>query len=125
MAQDHRRAVSGDFDYVVGSVGVRFGKISDDDFVDTLMLIVVWSVHSRRLGFNKFSQHCSPRFEIMLEAQHGQNNAPCLRTSDADDTNAAATRRRGDGDDGIVEIHSYLWFDQGIVFRGRLLTTAL
>ena len=34
VAQDDGRAVGGDFDDVVGGVGVRLLEVSDDDFVD-------------------------------------------------------------------------------------------
>ena len=34
VPQDHRGSVGGDFDDVVGGVGVRLLEVSDDDFVD-------------------------------------------------------------------------------------------
>jgi hypothetical protein len=125
MAQDDRRAVRGDFDNVVGGVRMRLGKISNDNFVDSLTLaltLIVWSGRPRPLGswihgktlaggspattrFHQFSQHRAPRLKIMLQAQHGQSNAARFWSSKTDDADAAATRRGGDGDDGVVEVH--------------------
>ena len=36
VAQDHGRTVGGDFDDVIGGVGMRLGKVGDNDFVDAL-----------------------------------------------------------------------------------------
>ncbi len=125
MAQDHRRAVSGDLDDVVHRVGVRLGKIADDDFIDG----IVWRrcprvfAHgrarleasflagegTRATWFHELSQRRSSGFEIMFQAQHGGSNGACLRASNTDHPNAAATRWGGDGDDGVVEVHSDLF----------------
>src|SRR6202040_4206595 len=121
MLQDHRRAMSGDFDSVVGCVRVRLGKISNDNFIDAPTL-TVWggrprspgsSIHGKTLAgegarptwFHQLSQYRAPRFEVVFQAQHGQSNAARFRSREPDDADAATTRRGGNGDDGVVEIH--------------------
>jgi hypothetical protein len=39
--------------------------------------------------------------------QHGAGNRTRFRTGEANHADAAATRRRSDGDDGVVEIHAH------------------
>jgi len=41
----------------------------------------------------------------MFEAQHWFGNGAGFRTGDPDDTDSTAAGRRGDGDDGVVEVH--------------------
>ena len=51
MCREHnRRTVGGDLDDVVGGVGMGLGEVSDDDFVDALLVWhgFVWSGYSVR-----------------------------------------------------------------------------
>jgi hypothetical protein len=41
----------------------------------------------------------------MFEAKHRSRNAARFRSSEANNADAAAALRRGDGDDGIVKVH--------------------
>jgi hypothetical protein len=60
---------------------------------------------ARVTRFHEFTQHSAPRFQVMFQAQHGQSNAARLRSREPDDSDAATTRRGGNGDDGVLEIH--------------------
>ena len=104
VTQNHGRSVRRNFNNVVGSIGVRFGEVGDDDFVDPL----VWRRHSwprlaRILRFDQFSKYRVSGFEFVLEAKHGQRDCTGLSTRNADDTDAAASGRRRDGRDGVAE----------------------
>jgi hypothetical protein len=129
MAQDHRRAMGGDFDDVIGSVGMRLGEVRDHYFVNAL-LGIVWSGRPRPLvlfpgrnwrarvrvglragegarstGLDQLSEHYSAGRKIVLQAQHGTGNTARLRSGEADDAHPAAAWRSTDGDDGIVKVH--------------------
>ena len=54
VAQDDGRAVAGDFDDVVGGVGVRLGEVGDDDFVDAVACVAgsISSPKWARLGWS-------------------------------------------------------------------------
>ena len=60
----------------------------------------------------------------MLQAQHGSSDAARLRTGDAHNPDAATARRRGDGDDGVVEVHGEIVAGEGS-FRGAVDNRAL
>ncbi len=45
VLQNYRRTMGGDFDDVVGGVGVGFGEVGNDDFIDALIELV-WRGHS-------------------------------------------------------------------------------
>src|SRR4029077_5904338 len=99
---------------------MRPGKVGDDAFADALILIV-WSRATRprdffsgknfgvRGGsltwFDELSKNRPAGFELLLQAQHGNGNAAGLGAGNSHNPDAATTRRRGDGDDGVVEIH--------------------
>jgi hypothetical protein len=122
VAQNNGRSVGGDFDNVVGRVGVGFGKVGNDNFVDAICRALLgWTAgggcpyvfrdlagggaratHSR---FDQVSQYCLTRLQVALQAQHRKRDGPCFRPRDADDTDSAAPWRSGDSDDGIVEVH--------------------
>ncbi len=40
VTQNYRRSVSRDFDDVIGGVGMGFGEVGDDNFVDALVWLV-------------------------------------------------------------------------------------
>src|ERR1700722_10204819 len=121
VPQDYWRSVGGDFDDVVGSVGVRLREVGDDDFVDarssraSLLGRTAPSTQFRAsLGgcphvdlrwLYKFSEHCASRFQFMLQPQHRQSNLSRSWASEADDADTAATGGRRDGNDSIVKIH--------------------
>jgi hypothetical protein len=104
-AENDRRSMRGNFHDVVGGVGMRLGKIRDHDFVDSLRGN---SNVSPCLRFNQFSELSVAGNELMLKSQHGGSDRLRLWARHADDSNPAPTRRRGDGDDRIVEIHAMI-----------------
>ena len=118
MPQHDRRSVRSNLNDVVGSVGMRLGEVSDHDFVDT-MLVRSRSYPSpcgdsrrprlsgrrRATGLDQLSKDSPPRLHLMFQPQHRLCDLPRLRSGDAHDSNAAASGRRRDGDDRIVEIH--------------------
>jgi hypothetical protein len=124
VPQNHGRAVSGDFDDVVGSVGMRLGEIADKDFVDAgghrrALLGLDGSKtrpHTSTAGFYEFPEDSPSRFKIMFQAKHRLGNGARFRASEADDTDSTATWRSGDGDDSVVEVH-------GEIVAGEALST--
>jgi hypothetical protein len=51
MVKNHGRSVSGDFEHIVGGVGMRFGEVCGDDLVDTILHAgSMWVPHPNR-GF--------------------------------------------------------------------------
>jgi hypothetical protein len=44
----------------------------------------------------------------VFEAQHGERDAARLRTGEAHHANASASRRGGDGHNGIVQLHEFI-----------------
>jgi hypothetical protein len=118
--------VGGDFKDIVGGVGVGLGEVSDDDFVDAGGIcgaslgwtagggrpyVICGNVSifagggARATRFDQFTEHGSAGFQRVLEAQHGLGNLACFGAGKTNNTNAAASGRSGNGDDGVVEIH--------------------
>ena len=109
--------MGGDFDDVVGGVGVRFCEIGDDNLVDTVgvrrgrarpLFFSRPSAGERtratRVGFDQFSEDGAAGFEIMLQAQHGQCNGTCFRTGKSHYADPSAARSSSNRDNGIVKI---------------------
>ena len=119
---------------------MRLGKISYDDLIDALIWTVwiVWSRATRpqdffigknvwdrgdflaggppaTTWFDELSKNCSASFELMFQTQHGSSDGPGLGAGDADHSNAATTRRGGNGDDGVVEIHREIVAGEGTI----------
>ena len=97
MAKNNRRTVARDLDHIVRRIGVRFGEEGDDDLVETLAsgwLDQIADVHA-------------PGFEVVSvgQPQHGTRNPARAGTRDAHHSNAAPSRRRSDGNDGVVYVH--------------------
>ena len=59
----------------------------------------------RATWFDQFAENGVTGFEIMLQAKHGCGDVARVRTREANYANSAAACERGDGDDGVVEIH--------------------
>ncbi len=109
--KNHRRAVGGDFDDVVGGVGVGFGEVGDDDFVDAGL---GWAGGDtcpyavRVLGSINSPKMARPGSRSCFKSQHGQRDWLGFGAGQAHYADAAASGRSGDGDDGVVKIHDRL-----------------
>ncbi len=75
---------------------------------------------ARSTWFHKFCQDRPPGFKLVFQAQHRQGNGARLRTSKADDANPATTRRSGDGDDGVIQIHREIVAGEGFFLAAYL-----
>ena len=99
MAQHDRRAVAGDLDQIFGGIGA--GRTEE--------VTTTWSTagRSRPASCANVRLPGSPRGE-----QRRKGCAAMSRASDTgepDDSQAAASGRSGDGDDGVVEVHMTGW----------------
>ena len=56
----------------------------------------------------------------MPQPQHGERNLPGLRSGKPHNANASAARRRGDRDDGVIQIHAKV---HAPIVTGKLMTT--
>src|SRR5262249_6981242 len=81
---------------VVSRVGMGPGEKSDHGFINALA----------RGRLNHSAKNRAPGGEFALETQQGSGNRGRFRARQPDYADAAATRRRGDGDDGVVEVHA-------------------
>src|SRR5271157_4266402 len=108
VAKDDRRTVARNLDHVVGGVRVRLGEEGDDNLVEALA--------GRWL--DQLTEVCMSRFEVvsMGQPQHGTSDAARLGAREAHYSNAAATKRSGDGNDGVVEMHGKIVADRGPSF---------
>jgi hypothetical protein len=68
---------------------------------------------ARTTWFDKLSEHRSSGLEIMLQSQHGSDDAERFRSGETDDANPAASGRRGNGDDGVVKVHGEIVAAEG------------
>jgi hypothetical protein len=59
-----------------------------------------------RGGFDQLAENRAAWLKLVLQAEHGEHETFRFWSGEADDTNTSASRWRGNGDDGIVEIHS-------------------
>lgn len=57
------------------------------------------------MGLYQLPENGPPSLEFMLEPQHGQRNLFRLWAGQTHHADAAASGRRGDGNDGVVEVH--------------------
>src|SRR5262249_35585785 len=124
VAQDYWRSVGGDFDDVVGRVGVGLGKVRDDDFIDPRTM---WGRApspvrlSRRLSsgldswrfagegardtrFEEFAEGRPARLKIMLEPKRRHGNRARFGAGEAHNADPSAAGWRGDGDNSVVKI---------------------
>lgn len=91
----------GDFDDVVGCIGVRFLVISDDNLINPAIPGLPRASRPRlssraELGFRRLDQlskYGSPRFERMLQPKHGLGDCFSLRPRQAYDPYPAAAGR--------------------------------
>ena len=96
------------------------GEKGDDDFVELVGGVVAPAEGSRghldsRGHFDsrghydswghQFGEGGALRFEVVLETEQRSGDGARLRPGKADDAEAAASGRSGDGDDGVVEGH--------------------
>jgi hypothetical protein len=107
MPQNDGRSMSGDFDHVIGRIRMRLGEVSYDHFVDTAAFCRHLRFYVDMFRFHQFSKRRLPRLKIMLQTQHGHDNTFRLRPCHTDHAYTTATRRCGNSDDRIVEIHSF------------------
>ena len=52
--------------------------------------------------------HGSAGLQWTLQPEHGSSNDTCFGSGEAYDSKAATPRRGGDGDDGVIEIHTMI-----------------
>src|SRR5438067_5465704 len=90
--------MAGLFDDVIRGIGMRFGEVSDDHFVDAIGRIFL-------VRLNQFSENRASGFEFMLQLEHREGNRAGIWSRKADDADSAAARRSGDGHDSVVEVH--------------------
>jgi hypothetical protein len=58
------------------------------------------------IGIDELGERRVRGFERMRELEHRRGNRDRLRAREAHHSDASAARRSGDGDDGVVEVHS-------------------
>lgn len=68
---------------------------------------------ARDARLDELSEDCSARFQIMPEAKQGSGNLARLRSRKAYDADPSTPKRRGDGDNSVVEVH-------GAIVAGKL-----
>ena len=90
--------MSRDFDDVIRSIGMWLGKESSNYFVDALT--------GRRI--DQLAKMCAIGLERMSQAQQRLSDSPSLISSQTYDSNPATAGRRRDGNDGVVEMHTYI-----------------
>ncbi len=97
VTQHDGRAVAGDLDYIIGGVGVRLGEKGDDNFVDAIA----------GRGIDQFAEVSAIRLEFVACDSRSMGCAIAGRFSagETHHADAAAAGRRGDGNDGVVEVH--------------------
>jgi hypothetical protein len=97
VAQHHGRAMARNLDHIVSRVGVWLGEEGDDNLVDAFA--------AGRL--DQLTEMSVAGFEVMLvrQPQHGTGNSAGISPRYSHHANPAASRRRGDGDDGVVKMH--------------------
>ncbi len=61
--------------------------------------------HTRIAWFDQIPKDRASGLEIVLEAEHGKSNRTRFRAGKADHTDAPASGRGGDGNDGVVKVH--------------------
>ena len=66
---------------------------------------------ARATRFDQLAKNCLSGLKVMLEPKHGFGNRVGFWAGKAHNANSPAAGRRGDGDDGVVEIHCQLLLD--------------
>src|SRR5262245_10087268 len=89
--------MGGDFDNVVSGVGMWLGEIGDYHFINALA--ASW--------LDQLGKDGAARLKLVLEPQQRSRNRAHLGTGETHYADAAASRRRGHGDDGVVKIHCF------------------
>ena len=74
------------------------------------------------VGVNQFSEDRASRLEVVLQPQHRQSDCFRIRPSQADDADAPAPRRGGDGDDSVVEVHRKI---VAVLFSGTAIRQSM
>ena len=112
--------MGGDFDDIVGGVGVGLLEPGDDDFVDFFAGSVMGPAGGSRSHttcrfhktcrshirwLNKFAEKGVVGLERVLELQQRFGDGARVGAGETDDADPAASGRGGDGDDGVVEVH--------------------
>jgi carbonic anhydrase len=110
VAKHNRRTVSGNFDDVVGGVGVRFGEVGYDDFIDACRALLGWTAgggcpYMIRRGFDQFPEDGPAGLQFVFESQHRGGELACLVSREAHHADPSPAGRRRDGDDCVVEVH--------------------
>ena len=85
--------------YVVSGVGMWLGKERDHDFVNLARIGVCTRID--QLAEGRF-----PGFEFVRQPQHGSGDGARFRSAKADDPYASPSWRRGDSDDGVIQMHN-------------------
>jgi hypothetical protein len=116
VPQNDRGAVRRDLDDVIRGVGMWFGKVGDDDFVNA----PVRPGHSSRpsfsggnvfpcseaFWFNELAKDSVPGFQRVRQTKHGRCDHSCFRPRQANHANAPAAQRSRNRDDRVVKVHS-------------------
>ena len=87
--------MAGNFDDVICGIRMRLLKKRNHHFVDPLAASRI----------DQFPKHRSPRLQRMLQPQHRLSNRSRLRPRQSDHTDPSASRRSGNRNDRIVEVH--------------------
>jgi len=110
VTQNHGRTVRGDFDDVVGRVGVGRGEVGDNHFVNASVvspdLITTRKIFAlgcaRDTRLNQLPKNGTTSFKLMLKPQHRRGNTSRFLPSQANYANAPASRRSSNGDDSVI-----------------------
>ena len=105
MSQNNRRSMAGNFDHVVGRVRVRLREKRRDDFVDAFAGRGINQLAKVRMAGLKSAIMCQP--------QHGTRDVACLRPGEPHYADATPSRRRGNSDDSVVDVHSGIIHHRG------------
>ena len=110
--EENRGAVGGDFDDVLGGVGVGgfWKKVTTASSILLGLPCIVKDFGETGLGWS----------EGMAEFQKGFGDGAGLRAGEADDADAPAAGRGGDGYDGVVLFGHFLMVIRGYFFGGVL-----
>ena len=94
--QHHRRTVGRNFDQIFGSIRARSGEKCDQGFVNARGVVTggVEHIGKTRMGVLEY-------LERMPQPDQLHRYRCSLRTAETHDADATASRRRGDGGDGL------------------------
>ena len=71
------------------------------------------------LRFYQFSEEGAAGFEVVFQAEHWGRDILCIGAGQADYADAAAARRGGNRDDGVVEVHGAIVNWSSAIGRSR------